>query len=335
MAMSRLRALSIAFTLAFALAGAARGASTTARSAPDTRTRTLLGVVNEAGLLTPIIQFDGDRWRSSWPEPDTKLADVPLPSSLEQVPSSWTGSPIPARWYAWPREGAASGGSEIRVTRPVRYDAHCVPGFGLQADARTLSRLLSDSKPPTASHAFPKRKVAVALSNADARVERIVGVDADVSGGGGAHAVATRDLLRAAESFFRASVKEAASRESRTLASGRATQVKWTGVWSYALPGSDERIYLLEGHAREIDTITGSLWLRTRAGAVVEHRGHALFDDADFKRTPRRRPMAVIAIGARRFWLSQIDRYESESYELLDLTSVGLSAALTIPGGGC
>lgn len=297
--------------------------------------QTLLGVVNEAGVVTSIARFDGVRWRSTWPAPDDALASTPLPSSLQSVPIGWTGLPLPARWYAWPHDVAAAGAAgagadgsavrEIRVTQPVRYDAHCVPGIGLQTDPRKPPGL-NGSKPRTDAHAFPKRKVALALSNADVRVEPVDDVRTDAAS---EHAV-----LRAAGTVFRANVKAAAAREGRTLSSSRM-RVQWTSAWSYALPDSDARIYLLEGHDRDLPVITGLVWLRTKGGTPVEHRGYALIDDEDFKRTVRRRPMGVIALGSRRFWFSELDGYESEDYELIDLASPRLPAALTIPGGGC
>jgi hypothetical protein len=363
------------------------------------RRQTLLGVVDEAGIVTTIIHFDGVRWRSSWPAPDEKLADMPLPSSLHSVPIAWTGLPLPARWYAWPwpREAPATGGANraggpdsgggarsaadsghadradpagregrtdragraISVTKPVRYDAHCVPGVGLQSDLR-------DSKAPTGVSAFPKRKLALALSNADLRVEPV----ADVRTGDAAE----RGLLLAAETFFHANVKDgaaagadgsrqAAARDDRLLSAdnnnnnnnnndnnqagdGRRidvaelhnntrVRVRWTGAWSYAVPDSDERIYLLEGHDREVDVITGFLWIRVKNGTPVEHRGGALVDDVDHKRTERRRPMGVISVGSRRFWFSEVNGYEHEAYELIELTSPRFPAVLTISGGGC
>jgi hypothetical protein len=321
-----------------ALAVALLVSPATGQDAPAPAQQTLLGIVNDAGVVTSIVRFDGTRWRSSWPAPDDAITRTPLPLSLQSVPIGWTGVPLPERWYAWPRAAAdaTDGGAadrevrevrEVRVTQPVRYDAHCVPGFGLQVDRRELALAgLFGSKRQTEAHAFPKRKVALALSNAEVRVEPIDEVRID--------AASERDLLRAAATVFRANVKAAAARDGRTLSSDRL-RVQWTSAWSYALPDSDERIYLLEGHDRDTPVITGFVWLRTKGGAPVEHRGRAVIDDEDFKRTVRRHPMGVIASGSRRFWLSEVDGYENEDYELIDLASPRLPAALTIPGGGC
>jgi hypothetical protein len=329
MPMSRLRAPFAALAVALLVSPA------TGQDAPAPAPQTLLGIVNDAGVVTSIVRFDGARWRSSWPAPDDAITRTPLPSSLQSVPIGWTGVPLPERWYAWPRAAAAATGGgtadrevrEIRVTRPVRYDAHCMPGFGLQVDPRELGLAgLFGSKRQTEAHAFPKRKVALALSNADVRVERIDDVRTD--------AASEREVLRAAATLFRANVKAAAARDGRTLSSDRL-RVQWTSAWSYALPDSDERIYLLEGHDRDTPVITGFVWLRTKGRTPVEHRGRAVIDDEDFKQTVRRKPMGVIASGSRRLWFSEVDGYESEAYELIDLASPRLPAALTIPGGGC
>lgn len=301
--------------------------------AQDARPRTLLGLVDETGVMTPIVRFDGTHWRNSWPDPDEKLSARPLPSSLRAVPRAWTGLALPVRWHAWPREAAATNRSSahagvpaaprvVRVTRPVRYAAHCAPGLGLQSDLRGPA-------PLTDANSFPKRKIAIALSNDELRVDLPDDVRTD--------APETRDLLRAASSYFRANVKTVGERSGLTL-SPTGLRVQWDKVWSYALPGAeDERVYLLAGQARHSSGVrlAGEFWIRTRHGAPAEHRGRVVIDDDDSKMGSHRTPMGIVSIDARRFWLSTVAGYESEDYELIDLTSPRLPVVLTMPAGGC
>ena len=56
---------------------------------------TLAAIVNESGVLAPIVRFDGSAWRHSWPEPGTVVAaDVAAGTT---APLAWTGGvPYPA-----------------------------------------------------------------------------------------------------------------------------------------------------------------------------------------------------------------------------------------------
>lgn len=312
---------------------------------PSRMPETLLGIVDEAGILTPIVRFDGMRWRNRWPAPDDASTRPPLPSSLSDVPIAWTGSPIPVQWHAWVREVRArerSGAREpsgprppsvpndltvqtIDVTTPVRHAAHCLGGIGLQSTLRS-------DQPPTPARSFPKRKLAVALSNADVVVEPVTALDLT--------SAADRDLLSAAARIFRSLATAVAAREQRYVPPNDMS-VRWTKAWRYATDATDAtgQVYLLEGRigidgAAEI--LTGFLWLRTRGDAVTSHQGEALVDDGvDFKLTSQRVPLGVISLGVRRFWLSEVHGYEDEAYEITDVSSPTLAVALRMSGGGC
>lgn len=292
---------------------------------------TLLGVVDEAGVLTPVVRFDGARWRNTWPDPDEKLADLTLPSSLRTVPTAWAGMRPPAVWYIWPRHAAASGANApgaggsataprtVNVTRPVRYAAHCIPGIGLQSDLR-------GPEPRTEANTFPKRKLAIAVSNADLRVEPLSDVRADDP--------ATRDLLRTAATYFRANVARAGEPAHMHLSS-KGLRVRWGKMWSYAVPDSDERVYLLEGYASTVLELSGFLWIRTKNAMPVEHRGRVVINDDSYKTGTTRVAMGVVSLGERRFWLSTVSGYESEDYELIEISSPRFPLALKMSVGGC
>lgn len=303
-------------------------ASVTSAAQPPS-VETLLGIVDERGLLTPVVSFDGVHWRNSWPEPDQRVADVALPSSLAAIPRAWTGFPVPARWYAWPNGDAAV--RPIRVTGPVRYEAHCVPAIGLQSNLPPPPR-------PTEPRAWPKRKQALAVSNGAVRVEpidqlRVTGEHAAMR----ADALAERNLLRAAQTPFRLLARKAVSKGGNPVKLA-PWPVRWTKAWRYTLSDVNEQVYLLEGriqHEHWPGTLTGFLWLKARDGVLGEHRGHAVLDDEDFKMGVRHIPLGVVRIGGHHFWVSERGGWEHEAYQLVDLTSPTLSEVLLASGGGC
>ena len=290
---------------------------------------TLLGIVDERGLLTPVVSFDGIQWRNRWPEPDQKLADVRLPSSLATIPRAWTGFQVPARWYAWPKGAAAL--RPIQVTGPVRYDASCVPGIALQSDLPPPPRR-------TDLHAWPKQKQALAVSNGAFRVEpieqlRVTGEPSAVR----SEVLAEQDLLRAARAPFRLLAQKAVS-EGRDRVKLAPWPVRWTKAWRYTLADVNEQVYLLEGriqHEHWPGTVTGFLWLKARDGVLGEHRGAAVLVDEDFKLSVFHAPLGVIRIGGHHFWVTERSGWEHEAYQLVDLTSPTLSEVLLVSGGGC
>jgi hypothetical protein len=290
---------------------------------------TLLGIIDERGLLTPVVSFDGVQWRSRWPEPDQKLADVTLPSSLAAVPRAWTGFPVPARWYAWPNGAAAV--RPIQVTGPVRFEAHCIPGIGLQSDLPPPPRR-------TEPRAWPKKKQALAVSNGAVRVEpitqlRVTGEPAAVT----PDALAERNLLRAAQAPFRLLARKAASQGGNPVKLA-PWPVRWTNAWRYTLADLNEQVYLLEGRIdgeQSPGTVTGFLWLKARDGVLGAHRGHAVLDDEDFKMSTRHLPLGVVRLGGHHFWMSEQGAWEHEAYQLVDLTSPTFAEVLLANGGGC
>jgi hypothetical protein len=292
---------------------------------------TLLGIVDERGLLSPVISFDGVEWRNRWPEPDQKVADIRLPSSLATIPRAWTDFPVPARWHAWPVGAAAR---PIQVKGPARYDTHCVPGIALQSDLPPPPRRTEQNR-------WPKQKQAIAVSNEAVRVEPIDQLR--VTGGDYKHATVRpdaldeRNLLRAAEAPFRLLARKAVSRDGNSVKLAHLA-VRWTNAWRYTLADSNEQVYLLEGQIGHEDwrgAVTGFLWLKVRDGVLGEHRGHAVLVDEDFKGKVFHVPLGVVRIGSHHFWVSEQRGWESEAFQLVDLTSATLAEVLLAHGGGC
>jgi hypothetical protein len=317
----------------------AAGAMSMTTAAQPPSVETLLGIVDERGVLTPVIRFDGIHWRNTWPEPDQKIADVTLPSSLAAIPRAWTGYPVPARWYAWPH-GAAIGpnGAAVRpiqVKGPERYDASCIPGIGLRADLPPPPRV-------TPTHTWPKQKQAIAVSSAAVRIEpintlRVSPATRPQRGVVQPDTPAEQDVLRAAETPFRVLARKAVS-EGKNPVKLAAWPISWRNAWRYALADSNAQVYLVEGeisHELWPGTVTGFLWLKVRDGIVAEHRGRAVLNDEDFKMTVHHFPLGVVRIGGHHFWVGAQLGYEHEVYLLIDLTSPTLPEVLQASGGGC
>jgi len=66
------------------------------------------------GRLLPIARFDGQRWLNTWPVPAEDPVTVP---SLNDVPASWLGGPVPRRWTVWPLDGHPASVSAVRTFR--------------------------------------------------------------------------------------------------------------------------------------------------------------------------------------------------------------------------
>jgi len=286
---------------------------------PDAPPRTLLAIVDDSGILTPIVRFDGARWHNGWPVPDGTLETVPLPSSLAAVPRAWTGVAIPARWDAWV---GARDRRTIALTAPIRYDAHCLKGFAVQTTLRP------DQPPP--AYEYPKKKVAIALSNAQVDVEPVTAVDVT--------SAAERPVLDAAARIFRPIANAAAANEQRWIPP-HDVPVHWTNGWRNAVGDTGEQIFLLEGRLGidgAVEILTGYVWLRMQGGAVQGRRAYAQVDDGeDFKRLISHVPLGVIVLGNRRFWLSEVLSWGHEEYKLTDLAAPNFATALRAGGGGC
>lgn len=296
----------------------AQAPSTSDTPTPDL----LLALVDERAIVSPMMRYDGQSWHSRWPPPDESLTRTPLPATLDAIPRAWVGGQsLSAAWHAWRFDGTSVS---IRLTTPVHFDAHCVPAIGLQSDYPT--------QPLTEAQAFPKRKVAIAFTGSAVRIQPIDALPID-----GAEARALTQTLR--ELFLTLARRDSAQLSS-PLDVAADVPITWTHVWTSRDPSSGDRIARVQGHMdipRAPRFYAGAFWIRDRGTPArsIERLGRVFLTDEDFKGVESSAPLGVLAIGARSFWLEQVNGYESESYRLVKLSVPHWPEALRVEGGGC
>lgn len=282
----------------------------------------LLALVDERALVSPVMRYDGQLWHSRWPPPDESLSRTPLPATLNAIPRAWVGGQtLPAAWHAWRFDGSSTS---IRLTTPVRFDAHCVSAIGLQSDYPT--------RPLTDAPAFPKRKVAIAFTGSAVRIQPIEALPLD--------SAQTRALTQTLRELFVTLARRDSAQLSSPLDIAADVPIAWTNVWTSRDPSSGDRITRVQGHMdtpRAPRFYAGAFWIRqhgTSAGSVAR-QGRVFLTDEDFKGVESSAPLGVVTIGARSFWLEQVNGYGSESYRLVELSRPDWPEALRVEGGGC
>ncbi len=295
-------------------------------SSPDAAMDDLLiAIVDEHAVAGPVMRYDGRAWHSRWPAPDEKLTRTPPPATLDAIPRAWVGRSLPATWIAWPLDRtSARTPIPIRLTKPVRVDAHCLPAVGLQSDYPTRAT--------TDAHAFPKRKVAIAVTDPTVQIHPIAVLPVDSDEG--------RALTRTLRAPFLALARRDSAKAADPLDVAADVPIRWTRIWTARDPHSGDRLALVDGHMdvpRAPRFYAGSFWIRDRGtpGRPLDRRGRVFLTDEDFKGNESSAPLGILAIGARSFWLEQVNGYESEAYRLIELSAPHWPEALRVQGGGC
>jgi len=263
-----------------------------------------------ANALLPFADFDGTRWRSSWPQPvDISSGGpgiLPIIPPLAKIPSRWWGrSTFQPAWELLEPDGRRRT-VQIRGTLMGSVGTSCSATVGLRTNlpvdayerhALAVSRpgVLEPIASATATHA-DWRTVSALLPDIYKRYD----VPKDV---------ARPDLP---EPGARVTLEELFS---STDASGHYV---YFSSWRARM----DRIWDSE--------ITGWLWRRSSESPFqiigVEARTR---DDNEII------PLAVVNDGARRFWLVVASGKASSSMAVLDVRRGGVKEVLRVDYGGC
>jgi hypothetical protein len=312
-----------------ALVGAAPGAEA---QAPESFA---VAIVGEDGVLVPIARFDGTTWEKIWAEPD---ADVP--ASLEAVPKGWLppDGRVPTQWHLWllrdPQAAAtpfeARTARVLTVERPAGADAHCQKQVGLQTDYRGPA-----AARPAGSTAV-RAKAGVALSLPSLRIDQATSLEPGSP-------LTTVAADRAALAFHRAEEDQIEILEPEVrktlppLAVRRTTKVVWTSITRLGVAQAPAKIWYLEGETQYGPShMVGHVWLQVDRDRETPD-AEVVITDQDRKEVRSRLPLGVLRVGDRRFWIFETQHYESESYEIVEVSGQGQRpmALLEVAGGGC
>ncbi len=279
---------------------------------PASSPHLFVAIIDERGVAGPLLRFDGRDWHHDWPSPGEALAATPLPDTLAAIPDTWLGAPLPAIWHAWDLD---VGWRSVTLIRPVRVAYHCLPGIGLLSDYSVAAT--------SADHAFPKRKVAIAVSDRAVTLQRAEVLDGST--------LTASPLARQLDGSFLAFARETAGYPLSNLA------VRWTHGWIAHAPSGGPSVTLVEGQTEADRTgrlFAGHFWTGL-LGDRQAHVGRVDVTDEDFKVGLRHRPLGILTVGGRSFWLNELHGYGTEAYQVMELFAPHVRERLRVPGGGC
>lgn len=295
-----------------------------------------VAVVDAAGVLEPVAQFDGASWARIWDEPTPK-ADVP--ATLEKIPAAWfpPDGRIPSTWHLWliddPRAVAAPFeervGQALTIGAPTVIHTGCLERVGLRTSYQspTPQAAGSDRRPD---------KVALALTQPSIRVEQATLLQPD------SPLIATL-LDRAAPAFHRAEedqlelLEAAARKDVPAFAARRTAPVRWTRAIRLGVAQAPRRTFYLEGEAvYGAIVMTGHVWVQIDRDRDTLDAEVAV-TDTDRKEVRVRTPLGVLRLGERRFWVFDVRAWEHALYEIVEVSGQGARPAtlLEVSAGGC
>jgi hypothetical protein len=109
-----------------------------------------LAIVRQDGILTPFATWTGKAFANTWPVPE-KEVDTPI--TLDEVPRRWWGKPgPPTTWHVWQAGGSTT---DVRMTTPAWFPAHCQQGIGLRTSLTVRQPI-----PPPRVQPYPKIGIA-------------------------------------------------------------------------------------------------------------------------------------------------------------------------------
>jgi hypothetical protein len=317
--------------------GAAQGA---AAQAPESFA---VAIVGDDGLLVPVARFDGAAWEKIWAEPNAAV-----PASLEAVPTSWfpPDGRAPSQWHLWlvrdPQ--AAATPFEARTARVLTVErlagaaARCQTQVALQTDYRGagVASTEGSKRASTAGAKQTRTKAGVALSVASLRLEQAMSLAPDSP-------LASVAADRAALAFHRAEEDQIEILEPEVrktlppLAVRRTTKVVWTSIVRLGVAQAPAKIWYLEGETQYGAVVmTGHVWLQVDRDRETPD-AEVVITDRDRREVRARLPLGVLRVGDRRFWIFETRHWESESYEIVEVSGQGQRpiTLLEVAGVGC
>jgi len=282
-----------------------------------------LAVLRRDGILIPFANFDGSRWRNTWPAP---RPDLMVPINLASIPSRWWGPPgARETWQAWVDGTPVT----VRVVQPDWTGVQCTRRITLRSDYRASAALPRPDIQP-----YPKDGIAVSPPQPIDRVDilPITGRDAV-------------DLAAPLLDAFNRAERQTEARYGHPLSRHKREGVAPSVEALYGYGDGATRVYYVEA-VRTYRVLGQSPGECTASGV-----GTGWFVRADDKITPllmtvdlldcdRRTgsymlPLGAMRVGPRSFWFAQFSGWDHERYVVIELTPKRVEALVSTWGGGC
>jgi hypothetical protein len=305
------------------LAVGALCASVVSAAEPPSATFTL-GVLRRDAMVVPFAAYDGKRWENHWPPPGQGV-DVPV--NLRSVPGRWWGKSGPLEaWQVW---ADAAPPRLVHVRQPDWLQTHCQKQVGLRTDYQP------DQWPPgPEAQPYPKDGLAVSPPHP---VEPIETLPSDST-----EREVLADILRAA---FAVREEGALARAQTDGAPVRASKKELEALpitieALYAF-GTNRRVYWVEA-IREIKKGNACAAIVFGAGWFVLDSGRLTRGEFDVSVVPCSReglrymlPLGVISLPRGQYWIAQWSGWDSEEYDVVEISARSFTPVLAVWGGGC
>jgi len=274
------------------------------------------------GALQILGRFTGTTWINTWPAPAETDVSVP---PLSQVPTLWLGQPVPRNWTLWMRDG-------LKVPVAVAGTRRGAGDGGGCTQPLVLALNLPQGTPPglldggLAVDTDQPVEEFESLSSATLRFLRF------------------EPLIRETFSAHERQVIDQSGQESAAELRARMDRIP-IRVEALFMPVRYDiapLIYYFVATKRVEDDhgstrgIVISGWIRTsseKQGTAFGVSGHAFSGDAH--PGDGLRPLGVLRVASRVFWVMGAPGYESTAFHIYEVTAAGINLVLTVDGGGC
>src|SRR4051812_22761711 len=300
--------------IAIALALLAAGAAPPRPALPF-----VVGVWADPDSVIPFADFDGHRWRSSWPAP-TDPAPEPMP--VRQIPGSWWGrSAFQTTWEVIELDGARR---HIRVTgtTPARLGSGCSGNLALTTDA------------PAGRYSYAT-VVAASRPGAIDPVQTLTSNTTDWR--------TITSLLPAIYKRYEAAAWQQVPDDWRPNMAAPVSGPRLGGAFIFKDEGSEfayfesSRRFAPRRDQSEVlhSFITGWLWRASSRSSFQLVTVQPAASDDDGKGTPSFFPLGVVRQGSRQFWLGSSSSYADLSMDVVDVRRAAVTTVLSVDYPGC
>ena len=279
----------------------------------------VVGVRGQGDAVIPFADFDGQRWRSSWP---AAVDTAPEPRPLERVPSSWWGaSTFQPIWEIVEPTGRRR---PIQITRieETSLGSSCSVNLGLKTDAPANTYQHGTVLAVNRAGAIEPIETLTSKTSDWANVSAVLPGLYRVHDG-----AAWRDVQESDRPDLKAPL-------SKPTLEALFAWMDTSGQYLYFessrefSPGRDRFEY-------ERTFITGWLWRRTSVSPLQAITVQATTRDVDGKGSRSFRPLGVVHSGSRLFWLGSLSSYAYAGLTVLDVRRAGIKEVLLVDYPGC
>ncbi len=277
----------------------------------------VVGIWGAPDGIIPFADFDGQRWRSSWPAPQETVPDE---RALQHVPAAWWGrSTFQPTW-----EVIESGGGR----RAAQITATGYAGLGSSCAVTTALK----TNVPAETYGYGE----VLAANRAGVLEPVRTVTAGSS------------EWRSVSALLPGLYRRHGAPEWRTVPSARAAAASFTEpVLETAFTSSDDGGQLVYFESSRPVTfaepsalddhpfLAGWLWRRSPASPFQAVTILAVRRDGDRKGVSSFTPLGIVRHGRQRFWMGMFGAYVYAAPAVFDVRRAGVVRQLVVDHAGC